>query len=125
MYIAFAILLLLHGFAHLVGFFGPWGLANSIAPQGTLLAGRISTGMTGMTGMRIVGVLWLGGSLVFTVAAFGVLRHASWWPAFTFGAAVASLLLCILNLPQAKLGIPINIAIILALLVTHSEVVTP
>jgi hypothetical protein len=78
-----------------------------------------------MIGMRIVGVLWLSGSLVFTVAAVGVLRHAPWWPAFTFGAAVASLLLCILNLPQAKLGIPINIAIILALLVTHSEVMAP
>lgn len=29
------------------------------------------------------------------------------------------------NLPQAKLGIPINIAIILALLATHSEVMAP
>lgn len=122
MYVAFAILLLLHGFAHLVGFVGPWGLANSVAPQGTLLAGRISTGVIGM---RIVGLLWLGGSLAFTLASIGVLRHASWWPGFTFGAAVASLLLCIVNLPQAKVGIPINIAIILALLVTHSEVVTP
>lgn len=122
MYIAFAILLFLHGFAHLVGFVGPWGVANSVTPQGTLLAGRISTGMIGM---RIVGVLWLGGSLAFTLAAIGVLRHATWWPAFTFGAAVASLLLCILNLPQAKLGIPINIVIILVLLLTHSEVVTP
>jgi hypothetical protein len=122
MYAALAILLLLHGLAHLVGFFGPWGLANSPVPQGTLLAGRISTGMIGM---RIVGLLWLGGSLAFTIAAFGVLRHAPWWPAFTFGAAVASLLLCIVNLPQAKLGIPINVAIILVLLLTHSEVVTP
>jgi len=122
MYVAFAILLLLHGFAHLVGFVGPWGIANSIAPQGTLLAGRLSTGMIGM---RIVGILWLGGSLVFTIASVGVLRHAAWWPSFTFGAAVASLLLCILNLPQSKLGIPINIVIILALLVTHSEVVIP
>jgi hypothetical protein len=34
-------------------------------------------------------------------------------------------LLCILNLPQSKLGIPINIVIVLALLVTHSEVVIP
>lgn len=122
MYVTFAILLLAHGFAHLVGFVGPWGMASSAAPQSALLAGRISAGVVGM---RIVSVLWLGGSLAFTAAAIGVLRHAPWWPGFTFGAAVASLLLCILGLPQARLGIPINIAIILVLLLTHSEVVTP
>ncbi|SRR6266542_179938 len=121
MYVVFALFLLLHGFAHLVGFAGPWGLASSVTPQSTLLAGRIPTGMAVM---RIVGIFWLGGALVFTIAAVGVLRHTAWWPAFTFGAAVASLLLCILNLPQAKLGIPINIAIVLAILLTHSELVT-
>jgi predicted anti-sigma-YlaC factor YlaD len=121
MYIIFALLLLMHGFAHLVGFAGPWGLANGIPGQSTLLAGRVSTGTTVM---RVIGALWLGGSLAFTLAAVGVLRHASWWPSFTFGAAVASLILCILNLPQSKIGIPVNIAIILAVLLTHAEVVT-
>ena len=40
MYVAFAILLLAHGFAHLVGFVGPWGLATGITPQTTLLVKR-------------------------------------------------------------------------------------
>jgi hypothetical protein len=122
MYIAFALLLLFHGFAHLVGFVTPWGLATNGPAPTTLLAGKLTVGSTVM---RALGIIWLGGSLAFTLAAVGVLRHAAWWPAFTFGAAVASLLLCILNLPQAKIGIPINIAIILAVLLTHAEVVKP
>ena len=121
MYVVFALFLLLHGFAHLVGFAGPWGLATSQPPQTTLLAGRISMGATSM---RIIGVIWLGGSLAFTLAAVGVLRHAAWWPSFTFGAAVASLLLCIISLPESKIGIPVNIAIIAAVLLTHADVVT-
>jgi predicted anti-sigma-YlaC factor YlaD len=121
MYIAFALFLLFHGFAHLVGFAGPWGLAASLPPQATLLAGRISTGALAM---RVLGVIWLGGALAFTLAAVGVLRHAAWWPSFTFGAAVASLLLCIISLPESKIGIPVNIAIISAVLLTHADVVT-
>lgn len=121
MYIAFALFLLLHGFAHLVGFAGPWGLATSLSPQTTLLAGRISTGPVAL---RVLGVIWLGGSLAFTLAAVGVLRHAAWWPSFTFGAAVASLLLCIVSLPESKIGIPVNIAIIAAVLLTHADVVS-
>jgi hypothetical protein len=93
---------------------------NGPAPT-TLLAGKL---FVGTTVMRALGVIWLGGSLAFTLAAVGVLRHAAWWPSFTFGAAVASLMLCILNLPQSKFGIPVNIAIILAVLLTHAEVVT-
>ena len=72
MYPLVAIFLLLHGLAHLVGFVGPWGLSNSVQPQSTLLAGRISIGVIAM---RTLGIFWLGGALAFTVAAVGVLRH--------------------------------------------------
>ena len=119
MYPLIAIFLLLHGLAHLVGFVGPWGLSNSVQPQSSLLAGRISIGMIAM---RTLGIFWLGGALAFTVAAVGVLRHAPWWPAFTFGAAIGSLLLCILSIPESKVGIPINVAIIVTMLLSHPEV---
>jgi len=120
MHAGFAVLLLLHGFAHVVGFVGPWGLSSSVEPQTTMLAGRIPMGATGM---RALGIFWLGGALAFTIAAVGVLRHAPWWPAFTFGTAIGSLVLCILSLPQSKIGIPINVAIIVTMLVSHPEVV--
>jgi len=116
-----AIFLLVHGLAHLVGFVGPWGLSNSVQPQSTLLAGRIPIGMMVM---RTLGIFWLGGALAFTVAAVGVLRHASWWPAFTFGATIGSLVLCILSIPESKVGIPINVAIIVTMLLMHPEVVS-
>jgi len=119
MYAAFAAFLLLHGFAHLVGFVGPWRLSNSVQPESTLLAGRISIEMSGM---RALGMFWLGGALAFTVAAVGVLRHAPWWPAFTFGAAIGSLVLCVLSIPQSRIGIPINVAIIVTMLLTHLPV---
>lgn len=119
MYPLLAFFLLLHGMAHVVGFVGPWGISNSVQPQSTLLAGKISIGMIGM---RTLGIFWLGGALAFTVAAFGVLRHAPWWPGFTFGAAIGSLILCILSVPQSKIGIPINVAIILTLLLSHPGV---
>jgi hypothetical protein len=113
MYIAIAIFLALHGFAHLVGFVGSWGLTTNITPQVALLDGRIAMGTAGI---RIVGVFWLIGAAVFAIAAFGVLRHAAWWPTLTLYAAVGSLLLSILGLPEAKLGIPVNIVIIAGLL---------
>jgi len=119
MYPLVAIFLLLHGLAHLVGFVGPWGLSNSVQPQTTLLAGRVSIGIVAM---RTLGIFWLGGALAFTLAAVGALRHAPWWPAFTFGAAIGSLILCVLSVPQSKIGIPINIAIIVTILMSHPEV---
>jgi hypothetical protein len=89
MYVLISGVLILHGLAHLVGFAGPWGLASSLAPQITLLGGRMPIGALGM---RVVGVFWLGGALAFTIAAVGALRHAAWWPSFAFGAAIGSLL---------------------------------
>lgn len=116
MYIVFAVFLLLHGFAHLVGFAGPWGLSSTTSTQGELLAGRIPTGLVGM---RIVGIFWLLGTLAFTAAAVGVVRHSPWWPAVTLVAAGGSLALSILGLPNSRLGIPINIVIISALILAQ------
>jgi len=116
MYIVFAVFLFLHGFAHLVGFAGPWGVAGMMKPYGELLGGRIPTGLVGM---RIVGIFWLLGTLAFAAAALGVLRHSPWWPAVTLVAAVGSLVLSILGLPESRLGIPINIVIISALILAQ------
>lgn len=116
MYIAFAIFLFLHGFAHLVGFAGPWGVGGMTKPYGELLGGRIPTGLGGM---RIVGLFWLLGTLAFTAAAVGLLRHSPWWPAVTLVAAAGSLILSILGLPESRLGIPINIVILGVLILTQ------
>ena len=113
MTIAVAVLLTLHGVAHLVGFLGPWGMASNIPLQTTLFAGRFqaSDGT-----LKALGILWLLVGLTFVVCAIGELRHASWWRELTLNAAVLSLLLSISSFPASKIGIPINVAIIATLL---------
>lgn len=111
MYIAFGVLLVLHGFAHLVGFAGSWGLSSNIVPQTHLLNGRIPLGLEAM---RLIGILWAVLAAAFVFAAVGVTRQESWWPTATIGVAFASLVMCVLGLPEAKLGVILNILIIVA-----------
>lgn len=121
MYIALAAFLIIHGLAHMVGFVGPWGLSPATtSPPSTLFIGHVTLGETAM---RTLGVFWLGGVFAFLIAAFGVLHHSPWWPAFTFGAAIGSLLLCAIALPVTKLGLAANVAIIVGVLLAHPEVV--
>lgn len=116
MYIVLALFLLLHGIAHFVGFAGTWGLSDKIAPQTTLLDGRIPMGPGAM---RVVGILWLITGVTFAVAALGALRHNSWWPGLALSVAVTSLVLSIFGLPEARVGIAINVFIIAGLLLAQ------
>lgn len=112
--IAFAIFLALHGFAHGVGFAGSWQLGDfrDTPLDTTLLARRVDVGVLGI---RIVGVLWLLTGLSFVVAAVGVGRNSGWWPVATAGAALVSLAMSILGLPEARIGIAINVLILAGL----------
>ena len=108
-----AIVLFVHGFAHLVGFVGPWRLSKSIPYKTTILAGRFDLGDAGI---KAIGVVWLLMALVFAVAGAGALLHARWWPLFTVVIAGLSTLLCIIGLPDAKIGVPVNLAILVYVL---------
>jgi len=103
-----------HGFAHLVGFVVPWRLATlDEAPyRTTLLGGRLKVGDKGI---RLVGVLWLLAALAFGVSAAALLWSQPWWHTYTVLVSVASLVLCVLGWPDSRLGIPINVAILLLL----------
>lgn len=115
MFIAAAVFMLIHGIAHLVGFVVPWRLANlPEAPyKTTILAGRIDIGDRGIKAM---GIVWLLLALAFAVAAAAILLRAVWWPGYTAAIALVSLICSVLGLPEAKLGIPINIVIIAVIL---------
>jgi hypothetical protein len=111
--IVLALLLLAHGFAHLVGFVGPWkiGAPDPKRPYTTtLLAGRLDGGDTGS---RVVGILWLGGAAAFGVLALAVLTSAFWWQPAAVWIASYSLVLAILGLPGSWAGIGVN-AVLLA-----------
>ena len=101
----------MHGLIHLIGFLIPWKIA---APEGfayrtTVLAGRLDLGDGGI---RSVGVLWLLATVVFVLAAVGLWTEQSWWWPLAIGASVASIVLCVLGLPDAWIGILANLLVL-------------
>ncbi|HJX66672.1 MAG TPA: ABC transporter permease [Polyangia bacterium] len=114
MRIAIGIYLLVHGFCHFVGFVVPWKIVTMKDEpyKTTLVVGSVDVGDVGI---RIVGLLWLIAGVAFLAAALGVFASWSWWRTATLWFAIASLVLCVLGLPGAKIGILAN-ALILAYL---------
>jgi len=113
-------LLLIHGFAHLVGFVVPWKLAKleEMPYKATLLGGRWDVGDVGI---RAVGLLWLfvgmglftlGGTLGLT----GVLSEA-----LLLAFVAASTLLCLLGLPDSKLGLGVNVGLVALLVLARAQ----
>ena len=116
----FAVLLLIHGFAHLVGFVVPWklGKLEEMPYKTTLLGGRWDVGDAGIRGM---GVLWLLVGLALfvlggTLALTGLLERDHLL-AFSF----ASTVLCILGWPDSKLGLVANAVIVALYFVSRSQ----
>ena len=112
---AIAVLMLLHGFAHLPGFAGSWRLATfpDLPYHTTLLDGRLEVGDAGM---RLVGALWLAVALGFVASGVAAMRDAPWWAGAAFVTALVSFALCALEWPAARMGVPVNVAIVVALL---------
>lgn len=112
---AVAVLMVLHGVAHLVGFVGPWRLATTagVPYTTTVFAGRVDIGDAGA---RALGVLWLVVAVAFWIAAAGAFVNRSWWMPTAVGAAFVSLALCFLSWPASRIGVPVNL-LILALIV--------
>ncbi len=109
MNIAAAILLLLHGFAHLVGFVGAWRLSPTVPYKTTVLNGRFDLGDGGI---RVFGILWLLTALTFAVAAIGAFTRASWWGTLTLAVALFSSVLCVLAWPETRIGLLVNVVLI-------------
>jgi hypothetical protein len=113
MRIVLAVFMAVHGVAHLVGFAGAWHLIPGGFPgRTTLLGGQLDLGTTGI---RVLGFLWLVLAVAFVAAAIATVAGAVWWAPAALTIAIASLLLSVLELPEAHLGVAINIAIIMAL----------
>ena len=110
-----AALMAMHGIAHLVGFAGAWQLApaKEIPYKTTVFAGHVHLGDTGI---RVMGILWLLTALAFVVAAGGAITNAQWWTRAALVVTCVSLAMTIVEWPEARLGLFINIAILGALL---------
>lgn len=112
------VFLLVHGIAHLVGFVVPWKLAElPDAPyKTTLFNDRLDLGHAGI---RIVGLLWLLGCVAFTAAAVLLFLERTFWMQLAAATASYSLVLSIVALPEAKIGIPVNLFILGGLAVRY------
>jgi hypothetical protein len=113
---AIAMLMALHGIAHLPGFLNSWELVTmeEIPYHTTVLSGRVDLGDAGI---RALGVLWLALAAAFVASAAGALAHGAWWLPWAMGAALVSLLLSAAEWPEARIGVAVNAGLIAALLV--------
>ena len=110
-----AILLAGHGVAHLVGFVASWRLAAlpELPYKTTVIAGHVDVGDIGT---RVIGALWLLAALAFLTAAGAAVTQASWMARFAFCTVVASMVLCVLGWPDARIGFWVNAGLALGLL---------
>jgi hypothetical protein len=99
-----------HGFAHLVGFVSTWRLANlpDLPYKTTLLGGRLDVDDAGI---RVIGLFWFAAAIAFGFAAFAV--AAQWPSALRISAYViaGSTLLCLISLPEARIGLGVNVVL--------------
>jgi hypothetical protein len=110
-----AFLLVAHGVAHLVGFISSWQLATlaELPYRTAVFSGRVDVGDAGI---RVIGALWLLVAIAFLIAAFAVATETGWALRCTLAAVLASLVLCVVAWPDARIGVAVNVA--LALLLT-------
>lgn len=109
----FALLLIAHGIAHLVGFAVPFGLVATpdVSERTTVLNGALDVGETGA---KVIGILWLALALGF--CASGAAAFTGWWDAvWVVRLAAISLVFCLVGWPDARIGLFVNLAIIGAL----------
>jgi hypothetical protein len=106
--------MILHGIAHLAGFAGSWHLGADLPYKTTVLAGRVDLGDTGI---RLAGLLWLVAAIAFVVAGAGAALNYDWWVKATLYVTLASLVLTLIELPAARLGLIVNVAILGALFI--------
>lgn len=109
-----AALLVAHGIAHLPGFAVPWRLMSSpeMPYTTTILSGRWDVGPVGI---RVVGIAWLLAAMVFVTAGVAYARSSLFAVPLIAFITVASLLLCVLNWPQARIGLFVNVAVLVML----------
>ena len=109
-----AFFLLAHGVAHLVGFVSSWKLATlaELPYKTTVFSGRVDVGDAGI---RVMGALWLLAALAFLVAAIAVATEAGWAVRLTVAGVIASLMLCLAGWPDARIGVAVNVGLVLLL----------
>jgi hypothetical protein len=115
MRLALVALFVLHGIAHLPGFAVAWRLTTTpeMPYKTTLLGGRVDLGDAGI---RVMGLLWLAAGSGFLAAAVATWRGSATWPKLALVLALVSLVLCVAAWPDSRIGVVVNLAILVLLL---------
>jgi len=74
----------------------------------------------GFIGAKVVGALWLLLVIDFAFVAWAALRGLAGWHLGVLQAAVGSLLLCLVDWPETRLGVAIDVALIVVVGVWRS-----
>ena len=106
-----ASVLALHGAIHLIGFVTPWRIATleGFAYRTTVFNGALDVRDAGA---RVIGLAWLGLTVGFLTAGYGVWRGTRWAVGLTGVLAVVSLVVCLLGLPETFAGVAIDVVIL-------------
>ncbi len=80
----------------------------------TIIGGRD----VGPTGIRLIGIFYLVLAVAFIAMAYGAYTHALWWPKFTLFISGMSLFMCIVNWPDTRIGLALNLVLIVYLMIT-------
>ncbi|HVY28922.1 MAG TPA: DUF6544 family protein [Polyangiaceae bacterium] len=102
-----ALFLLFHGIAHLFGFRAAFWAS---APQAAGLLGL------GQSGTRALGIAWLLLAVGFMATAALLLVRSPAWSSVTLTLTVLSAILCVLYLPEARIGLILDIVLLVAVL---------
>jgi hypothetical protein len=116
MRIALTLLLFTHGIAHAVGFALPWRLIEAPGQpiRTTVLGSAIDLGDAGI---RAYGVVWLILAVGFALSAVALAMRMEAWYRAVLALVAASTLLCLLSLPATKIGLSVNLLLVIWLLV--------
>ena len=82
----------------------------------------------GEGGIRVMGLLWLLTALAFLVAAGAVATAMDSAPRVMLAAVIVSLTLCVVGWPDARIGVAVNLGLILLLAIGarwHLAMLTP
>jgi hypothetical protein len=110
MQIVIAVLMALHGVAHVPGFAVSWRLADlqGMPYHTALFGGRV---YVGDAGMRAVGILWLFAALAFVAIGVAALLNRSWWSTAAVATITLSLGLCTTEIKAARVGVIANLVL--------------
>jgi hypothetical protein len=122
--LSLAALAVIHGLIHLMGFVAYWPLAtiSDLPYKTSLLNGLLEVGVLGM---RLFGLLWLLAALGWVVAGVWLIFQRPAWAPLMLGAALLSLVICILDWGVAFRGALIDLVFLVILFVVFGLRVQP